>query len=320
MSTEEVSGSLTASEQAYFDSKGSTEVKDDPAPAAVEAPEPETPVIEDAETAELVDADVLDDVEAPEKPTGQSKVPLAALTKERAKAKAAETARIEAEKRAAVLEDRWNRILEQQQQVEKPAAVEIPDPLADPQGAIEWATNQIKAQQAKEAEQAQQTEADRKAQAEWTEIYTAVNQEYTAALADTPDIKSAHEALLDSQGQEFLAMGLSKEESQQEITRIEQQHIRYAKQRGIPIGNYILSLAKARGWKPGTVQQADVVDPGKEIDKLAAAVDGSTSLSQSNGAAPVAANAQSIADMSPEQFEAWLNKNGSSKFRKLAGG
>lgn len=320
MDTEEVVGSLSADEKAYFDTRGEAEIKDTPAPQVSEEPKPEPEAVEVDVDAELADADVSDDTEAPEKPTGQSKVPLAALTKERAKAKAEAERRIEAEKKAAILEDRWNMVLaSQQQQQEQPAPVEqIPDPALDPLGALNWATQQLKDAREKQAAEAQKTEAERRADAEWQQTYRAVNDDYTASVAAEPTIKSAHEYLLNSQGEEFMAMGMSREEAQQEISRIEAQHIAFAARSGKKIGPYIMGLAKARGFKAEAPKPAD---PAADMDKLSEAVEGSTSLSDGGGAAPAAVNSTAIANMSPEQFEAWLSKPGNqAKFKRLAGG
>jgi hypothetical protein len=306
----EVTGTLSETEKAYFDSRGET----------TQPPDTVEPADDGATDAELADVDALDETVEPEKQTGQSKVPLAALTKTRAEMKAERDKRIETEKQNAVLMDRLQRIVEAQQQPEQAKQqVESPDPAVDPRGAIEWATNQIKAQQEAQKQYEKQTAEQQQAQAEWQQIYTAVATDYEQAVAADPSVKAAHEYLLDSQGEELLAIGLSKEEAQAEITRIEQAHIRNAKQRGVPIGEYLVSLAKPRGWRP-QAQQTATADPNAALDKLAAAVDGSTSLSNANGGAPQVMNAEAIANMSPEQFEAWLNKNGSGKFRKLAGG
>jgi hypothetical protein len=318
----EVTGTLSETEKAYFDSRGEAEIKAEPT-IVEETTQPDTvePVDDGATDAELADVDALDETVEPEKQTGQSKVPLAALTKTRAEMKAERDKRIETEKQNAVLMDRLQRIVEAQQQPEqaKQQVAEIPDPAVDPQGAIEWATNQIKAQQEAQKQYEKQTAEQQQAQAEWQQIYTAVATDYEQAVAADPSVKAAHEYLLNSQGEELMAMGLSKEEAQAEITRIEQAHIRFAKQRGVPIGEYLVNLAKPRGWRP-QAQPTPTADPNAALDKLAAAVDGSTSLSNANGGAPQVMNAEAIANMSPEQFEAWLNKNGSNKFRKLAGG
>jgi hypothetical protein len=313
--------SLSADEKAYFDTRGEVEVKDTPAPQVSEEPsKPEPEAVEVDVDAELAETDVADDTEAPEKPTGQSKVPLAALTKERAKAKAEAERRIEAEKKAAILEDRWNMVLASQQQQEQPAQVEeIPDPAVDPQGALNWAIQQAKDAREKQAAEAQKTEEQRRADAEWQETYRAVNEDYTASVAAEPTIKTAHEYLLNSQGEEFMAMGMSREEAQQEISRIEAQHIAFAKRTGKQIGPYIMGLAKARGFRAEAAKPA--ADPASEIDRLNEAVAGSTSLSDGGGAAPAVTNAQSIADMSPEKFAEWIGKPGNAaKFKRLAGG
>lgn len=309
---------LSASEQAYFDSRGATEIKE-----TAPAPEPEEILADDDGAPEAEIETEADDaaeveIEAEGKPTGQSKVPLAALTKTRQEAKDERNKRIEAEKRAAVLEDRWNRVLEAQQQAEQPQVVaeSIPDPDADPMGALAWATKQIKDQQEQQDAAAREAQQRQREDAEWNTVYTAVNNDFVAAVETDPTINEARDALIASYGMEFMAMGLTQQEAQNEINRIEREHIRYAHAKGLKIGDYVKALAKARRWEPKPVEAA-----GDKIDALNEAIEGSTSFGGTSGGAPRVLNAQSIADMKPDEFEAWLSKPGSAaKFRKLAGG
>lgn len=311
---------LSAEEQSYFDTRGATEFKDIPA-----VDEHIEPVIEDSTAVEPVDAEIEPediDAETGEKATGQSKVPLASLTKTRQEAREERNKRIEAEKRAAVLEDRWNRVLEaqqSQQEAQQPQVDEIPDPNASPMEALAWVTKQITATKEAEAARAAETQQTQRAEQEWQQVYTAVNNDYTEAVAADASINDARDALIQSHGQELLAMGVPPERIQAEITRIENEHIRYAHSQGIPIGKYVKGLAQARGWTAKAA--APPVDPGEEIDRLSAAVEGSTSLSNAGGAAPRTLDAKAIGDMKPEEFEKWLAKDGNqAKFRKLAGG
>jgi hypothetical protein len=90
-----------------------------------------------------------------------------------------------------------------------------------------------------------------------------------------------------------------------------------AKQRGLSSAQVIYELAQGYGYTP----KAAAADPADALDRLEKSVAGATSLSASGGARPAAGmDAAAIANMSPEQFGAWLAKNGERGFKKLAGG
>jgi hypothetical protein len=323
MDDDKDAGSLSAAEASYFESRGTADLPD-------LGTETEKPATETTATVEEIDPEIVE-AEAetetdPAKPTGQSKVPLAALTKTRNEAKAEREKRVEAEKKAAVLEDRWNRALAlQQDQEKKPAAVEdeIPDPELNPAEAIKWAVEQVrKANEAKQAE-ATKTEQQKKADQEWQQTYQAVNTAYNAAVTADPLINEARDYLIDSIGNEYLAMGGSRAEAQAEINRIEAEHIRFAHARGLEIGAYVKSLAKARGW----TGKAKAADPAKDTETAAAdlakldeAASDAVTLSDAGGAAPKTMDANAVANMNEVDFAKWLSKNGAAKFRQMAGG
>jgi hypothetical protein len=316
MENENVGDSLSSEEQAYFESRGEAPIKTD---------EPEKAATPPEDTA--VELDEPDDTEgdtqpgAEDAPAQPKTVPLAALTKTRAEAKETKAKLSETERKLAVLEGRWQQLLESQN---KPAetvnAVEdqIPDPEIEPQEAIKWALNFAKEQKAEKQQAAAQTAQQQAAEREWAETYTAVNKSYSAAAEADPLINEARDYLVDSVGQEAMAMGLSREQAQAEINRVEAEHIRFAHKQGLEIGDYVKKLAKARGWT-GKAKTEPQPDPKAEIEALAEGVDAATSLSTAGGGAPKTVRPQDIADMSPEQFEKWLNKNPDA-FRKLAGG
>lgn len=315
MENENVGESLSSEEQAYFESRGEAPIKPEPE-TQPEQPKPDeiTVDLDDDEPEEQAPAGAED---APAQP---KTVPLAALTKTRGELKDTKTKLSDLERRNAVLEDRWNQILAAQQQPAQsaPAEEQIPDPETDPQGAIAWATAQIKAINDGKKAEAAKTEQQKAAEREWAETYTAVNKSYNAAAETDPLINEARDYLIDSVGQEAMAMGLTREQAQAEISRVEAEHIRFAHKQGLEIGEYVKKLAKARGWAGKGKAEAQP-DPKAEIEALAEGVEAATSLSAAGGAAPKTVRAQDIADMSPEQFEKWLNKNPNA-FRKLAGG
>jgi hypothetical protein len=315
MEDENVGESLSNEEKAYFDSRGEAPVKAEPDPK----PEPAKaePVVElDTDDAEVEASTGTED--APAQP---KTVPLAALTKTRAEAKETKSKLTEAEKKIAVLEDRWNQVLasQQPQQQAQPEAEELPDPDLHPDQALAWAMKQLRDLNEAKKQEAAKTEEQKRAEKEWSDTYTAINKSYTAASEADPLINEARDYLVDSVGNEAMAMGLTREQAQAEISRVEAEHIKFAHKQGLDIGDYVKKLAKARGWNGKAKAPVVQEDPQKQVADLAEAVDASTSLASAGGAAPKTMRAEDIANMSPEQFEKWLQKNPKA-FRNIAGG
>jgi hypothetical protein len=307
--TDEATDTLSAEEQAYFDSRGEAEVK--PAPE-VEKPEPEV-VEAEVETAE-------DDEVAVDPP----KVPLAALTKERQAAKELKSRLAEMEKRHAVLEDRWNTLLK----VQEPAPVEAvaDDPEPDPEKDIfahsAWQARQLKA--VTEAIKArEQTEAQAKAASEEDNaIWSLWKQSATAFKSEKPDFDEAVKFLSDARLKQMQAYAVVDERFGDEGQRVAQlnaelkQIVKTAKAKSINPADAVYQIATTYGYAPKAAVNTE------QLERLEKAIDGSTSLSSVGGSRPAPAlDAKAIADMSPGEFEAWFAKPGNQqKFKRLAGG
>lgn len=313
---------LSAEDKAYFDTRGETVTA--PEPAATEEETTTEEVVETAEVeAEEAEETTTEEAEA-EKPTGQSKVPLAALTKERNERKAVAAKLAETERKAAILEDRWNQILQQQEKANQPAQAEPakparPDTKADPLAAVEYVIDRLAADDQKREETERQTKEQQAANEAWDKTVNVARAQYEAAASADENFEPTYTALRENIGTEYMELyGLSAAEAKVEVDRYEAQQIAYAVDRGIDIAAHMRKLAKTRNITVAPKTPAPAA--GESLDKLAEGVNGSTSLSAAGGGRVAATNAQSIADMSPGDFEAWLSKNGADKFRKLAGG
>lgn len=311
--------SLSASEQAYFESRGEAEIKDTPQPelAAEVAPEPE---VIDPDTADIEAVEIEQpQPEGEEKPRVQKVVPLTALTKER-QAKKELTAKLtEAERKAAILEDRWNMVLQQQGQPapadeQQPAQRPGPD---DPFALINYVADKLETQEKTTAEMRKAEEARAQIEAR----RAAVAQQEQAFRATKPDYDTALAFVAQSREKELAAIyPLSTPEQRQQVILQEwEQIVNTSQQTRHNPAELIYNLAETRGYKP-PVAEPDKPDPAA-LDKLAENIDGSASLSGASGGAPTTLSAQAIADMSPDEFAAWYAKPGNvDKFRRLAGG
>jgi len=312
---------LSAEDKAYFDSRGETVTAPEPAqsgsPAATEE--------EIAEVAEAeADAGEVGEAAATgegEKPTGQSKVPLAALTKTRGELKTERAARLEAERKAAILEDRWNQILAQREEQARTQVEEKPalDPLKDPIHAITELVSDHQQRKQQEAQRAQQVKEQEAANTAWARTLDVARAQYSEAASADATFEPTYTALRNNIAGEYMELyGLTQAQAIAEVDNFEAQQIAYAVNRGINVGEHMRRLAKARNVTAPAKQEA--TPSAEDLDKLAAGVNGATSLSNAGGGRVAATTAQSVADMSPEDFAAWLSKNGADKFRKLAGG
>lgn len=311
---------LSAEDKAYFDTRGETAATP---PAADHVVNDDDGADIDAEVAgDPVEEPVSDDVVDPDKPTGQSKVPLAALTKERNERKAVSAKLAETERKAAILEDRWNQALAREQQVEKPA-VETKAPVDlsnDPMAIINELHSESQQRKQSEAERAKTERENAAANEAWGKTLNVARAQYESAAAADEAFEPTYTALRANIGQEYMDLyGLSEAQAKAEVDAFEAQQIAFAVDRGIDVGAHMRKLAKARNIV--VTPKAPEKDAGEDIDRIASGVNGATSLSNAGGARVAATNAQSIADMSPDEFGAWLSKDGNqSKFRKLAGG
>lgn len=231
--------------------------------------------------------------------------------------KAAEKERDEARDRMARLEERTRLLLDEQQQQSKPEAKveeEIPDPDGDPMKVIKWARDEILARKKADADQAATSERQTQEQRVWNETSERVNTAYTQASAADPAIVEAHNAYRQSIGEELLAMGYTKPQALEEINRVENQHLIHIDQNRLEVGEYIKTLAKARGWRPASPPPAEV-PPAAANDKLDKARQAGASLGSSGGAVANtgAITPQMLADMPEDEFRAYMEKNGSTR-------
>lgn len=252
---------------------------------------------------------------APEKPADPPQmVDVRAVQEARAEAR-------EAKQRAAVLEQRWNEYIAAQnapKPAEKPA---IPGP-DDPLARINWTTEQVVAFQEQQAREAEERTQQQQQQQAFQQVLNRVTGDYNAAVEADPTVAQAYDKLRESQGNELLAMGLSIPEAKAQLDRIEREHIAYVAQRGLPIGDYLKALARARGWTPQQAAAAPATPaPKTDLAAVAAAQQRHRSLSDAPGGEGVAPlDAKALAKMSDKEFKAWMSKKGNeARFDEIMG-
>lgn len=301
---------LSAEDQAYFDNRGETPAEPDPKPEVV------NPDLVDDEPAE----------ETSEEPHKEPKlVPLAALTKERTQARELQKKLSDIEKQNAVLADRWNMFLQAQeaQKQPEPEAAPPPNPEDDIFAYSKWQAEQLAALQGKLSEQEKRDLEARQTQEREQAVWGFWDQSVRTISAEKPDFGDAATFLSEIRTKQLTALkSVHKQFADpaavnQQINNELKDIIIASAQSGVDPAQAIYEMAVGFGY---TGKKPDA-QPGETIEKIAQAVNGSTSLSAGGGTRPSAApDAAAIANMSPEQFEAWLSKHGDKGFRKLAGG
>lgn len=299
-------GGLSADEKAYFESKGEAEIKQ---------PEPPTP--EPSQASEVEGAGEGEEGKTKDSP----QVPLRALTKEREENKEYRKQLEELRTKYAVMEDRWNRILQPQPEPEAPPAP--PDPEQDIFAFAKWQGEQLKALQDKIDGKDQADEQSKQQAATERAIWDFWEQDGKAFASQQTDFGDAATWLAETRDKQLQALSVADPRFATKQARDAQMNaelreivIAAHQQRASP-AQYVYDLAKAYGYT-GPKPKADA-DPEKAIEKLAADVAAERSLSTAAGSpSRPAPTAEDIANMSPDDFEAWFKKHGEKGFKRIA--
>jgi len=241
------------------------------------------------------------------------------------KRKAAE-ADLKTEREArARLEERLNIILQAQQPAptQQPSLEDqIPDPLTQPMEYLQWDRQQkidaAKAARETEAQTKQQTEEQQYVQTVFDESVA----EFQATAAAEPDLSTMYDGVWNSYINELRAAGIPEQSLVQEAQALERQHMLYAKQRGIPIVQYLKGIAKARNinMQPAAPAPAPAAQPDVARDAFAAAQNrekakqAGTSLGNSGGAVANMGGLtlEQVLSMDDGEFKSYMDANGGS--------
>jgi ribosome-binding protein aMBF1 (putative translation factor) len=302
-----------------------------PEPTVEQAPAPDPP-IKSGDAAEPVQAETAPEATtappaekpnpaaSPDRPEGY--VPQQALAEARREAK-------EARDRAAVLEDRTNKLLERFYKEAEPPEPEIdfgPDPDTDPVGAVKWMQLQRIAEIKKQHEQEQHRQQETAAERQFRDAFNTVQGKFQAATQARPEVQDAYNSLIKSYAEELQVAGWSGPQLAQQMQEIESNHIRYMAQNQIEPAEYIERLAKARGWQgrpsnapPDPAQPRDpttgqFVSEAAKAAKIATSQERNGSLSSVPGAPVEKMTSKEFAAL-PEE-EIWRRLASAGKNRK----
>ena len=307
---------LSASEQAFFESGGVTEVIDTPEVAAEGAPQGDLAAAAgdgqqqdgqlQTEQPGQQDGDVRDE-------KGGRFVPHQALHAEREEHKKTKAKVEEVERHLAVLNDRWNTLLTLRQQQEQPKQEEQapPDPEQDIFGYTKWQAEKMRALEEKihsqETQTRQQQEVAQQEQAIWNEW----SQSAQTYAAEKPEFGDAVKWLSDFRGKQLQAMALVDERFanpagvNEQINAELKAIIVAAKQKGISPAKVVHDLAVSYGFQAKAPDPAGMVLPEK-LAGIASAQEAARTVGQVTGrTGGDAMTPESIAAMPPAEFERW---------------
>lgn len=320
------SDTLDADAKAYFESRGEKLPTAEPAKAVEAEKEPET-VEAEGEGGEK-DAPPVED----RNPNGLDARGLAAVRAEREEKKALRAEKEEAQRKMAVLEDRMNLMLAAQAQAQQQQPQpEQPDPEPDPNVDIfahnAWMARQqqrLNAQLAEMQKQAQQQAEAAQAQRAEAEIWNDWRQSAAVEKAANPEFEGALKFMSERRVRELAAYGEYNPQFKTQQGILNQINaelkgvILDARRNNISPAKAIFTLAKSWGYAPAP---KPAEDPARAVEALARNVNAETSMSGTGGSRPNSGpTAKDIADMSPDEFEAWFAKHGESGFKRIARG
>ena len=306
MSENENVDTLSAEEKSYFESRG------EKAPEAVTSAEPEVSAEQGNEPADGQEG----------KEQGRKMVPVNALHEEREEKKELRRKLEEMERKQAVLDDRWQRILaaSEQQPAPKAEQPQIPDPEQDIFAALKYEREQRMALEAKITGQEQQTAEQQQVAQMERQIWGKWESDGAQFKQSTPDFGDAALFLAETRDKQLASMAAVDprlaDKAYRDFVMNEElkQIVVGAGQHGISSAEQIYNIAKAWGYT-GPKPKAD---DAAGIEKLAQSVAAETSLSAAGGTrAGVPSTSEAVAAMSDSEFDAWFEKNGVKGFKQL---
>lgn len=306
-------GALSASEQAFFESGGETEIIETPA-------EPSNDLAPQGDLAAQIEQPAVIQPEVPGERDEKGRfVPHQALHAEREEHKKTKFQLEEIGRKQAVLEDRWNTLLKLNQPAEAQQPAPPPNPEEDIFAYSKWQAEQLEALKSKvetrEQQETQSRQEIEQEQALWGE-WSQSAQSYAATQTDFGD---AVKYLSDARNRQLEALsianpGFANEQGRtQQINNELKQIVLSAKQQGMSPAEAVYKIAQGYGYAvaqpdPGALKLPD------SLAKIDAAQNASRTLASSHGRdAGDPMSAEAIANMSNAEFDTWYRDPANAK-------
>ncbi len=224
-------------------------------------------------------------------------VPQGALHAERERRKASEA-------ELAVAREALAKIAQFREQVKG----KQPDPLpaTDDPAALDHLTRRLGEIETRQTQTDQQRQLEAADQAEIMQLQTVMATSEQAFRAEKPDYDAAIQHVVEARARELQLYGLSLPEIQRTIAEEATDIARSAVAQGRNPAELGYQIALSRGYRPDQAQQPQQQGgaAAATLAAIEAARGASKSLGGGGGAPPQALNAEAIASMSTEEFEA----------------
>lgn len=298
---------LSASEQAFFESGGETEIVETPA----EVQNDTAPQEDLAAQPEITDEP---EAVAPERDEKGKFVPHQALHAEREEHKKTKAQLDELGRRQAILDDRWNTMLKlREQQTPKQEEQQAPDPETDIFGYAKWQKEQFDALQAKLSDQERQSTERQQIESQEREIWSSWEQSATEYSAQKPEFKDAVSFLSETRTKQLQAFGKvdprfsTPQGINDQINAELRAIVVQAKQANVSPAEFVHNLAVNYGFQAKAPDPATIGMPDK-LAGIASAQEAARTVGQASGrSGSDALTPESIAAMPAAEFERWAS-------------
>ncbi len=240
----------------------------------------------------------------------------------------------EARAQNKILEERFGTLMEvvnrrnQQPAETKPAEPPtIPQWDDDPMAAGKWTQQELLALRQEREATARQSQQTQQEQYEFQQALTLAKPQYDEAQAADPTLEPTRAALFESYANEIAILNRMNPDFQRNpreflsnaLTKLEQDHIKFAVASRQNVGDYIRDLAKSRNVQAAAPAAAVVPPPPpKTIAERQAAQARHMSIGDLPGsAAPGTVSAKDLVKMSPKQFAEFAKKMGDDGLDEL---
>lgn len=315
--TEENTGGLSAAEEAYFSSGGESEITAEP--AAEPSAEP---------ALELQPEPQAEPEPSPERDEKGRFVPHQALHAEREEHKKTKAELEQIRQQQAILNDRWNTMLQVQQKVQQPEPETPPDPNEDIFAFSKWQADQLKALQERVESREKSEEQQQKIAEQERELWGHWSQSAQSYAAEAPDFGDAVKFLSDTRTRQLKALAAVDPRFGDDNGILGQINAELksivvaAKERGENPAKVVHELAKAYGFAAAPQQTQAPNGLTEKLAQIDAAQNASRTLAASpgrNAGDPISPEA--IASMSNSEFEAWMKvPENAKRFQSMMGG
>jgi hypothetical protein len=305
---------LSASEQAFFESGGETEIIETPA-------EPSNDLAPQGDLAASPEPAAQPEVTGERDEKGRF-VPHQALHAEREEHKKTKSELEQIRQRQAVLDDRWNTLLKANQPAEAQQPAPPPNPEEDIFAYSKWQADQLKALQEKVDGREQQEQKTQQEQQEEQQLWGEWSQSAQSYATQQTDFGDAVKFLSEARDRQLQALSIANPGFANEQGRVQQINnelksiVLAAKQQGMSPAEAVYKIAQGYGYAVAAPQPVDpnTLKLPDSLAKIEAAQNASRSLAASPGRdAGDPMSAEAIANMSNAEFETWYRDPANAK-------